>query len=358
MKKRKILLKFSKVLVYIIILYVNIYSVKNAMCEIIFSDDFESGNLSKWTYVTGNTSITSNPTYKGKGALSIYYNIPAGGTAHQDCNRFVQVDMKSYNLNHFFVKGYVYLASTPAPTIQRKLYYIFSYPHYSTSGGDPSQQWDVILSCWGETEPKLAIGSNYYSWSDLKIPVYNIATLKYDKWYCLELEVKLNTPPDIKDGLVRVFVDRKLVCERKDIIIRNSSRPLGVVRVGNQIDRNDLNEHYEYRYWDDVSIGTSYMGCDSNSLDNIIVFPNPFEAGVGKSLKISKLTSSSSIRIYSIDGKLVKSFTSNDITNTVDGYTIFWDGRDNNELVSRGVYIIEISDNDRNRKLKKVVVVK
>jgi hypothetical protein len=247
-------IKFIMLLLGVFFITTN-YGIKNSEAEILFSDDFESGSLSKWTYAVAKATIVSSPFYSQSHALYIPYDIPAGPPAHQDNNRFVQVDMTSYNLDHFFVRGYVYIASTTTPSIQRKLYYIFSSPH---SGVD---DWDVVLSVWGTSAPLgLCLVSNNYSYSDLRIPIYNIAYLNYDTWYGIELEVKPNTP-GIQDGEVRVWVNGSKAYERTSISIRNNLRPVGIVRIGAQIDKSgDELARHEDRYWDDIAIGTSYLG--------------------------------------------------------------------------------------------------
>jgi hypothetical protein len=72
-------------------------------------------------------------------------------------------------------------------------------------------------------------------------------------WHCLEVEVKLNTPPDRKDGWVRLWLDDRLLFEKTTMALRKYDRPLGEAGFGYPIDRNgDTRARHEERYWDDL----------------------------------------------------------------------------------------------------------
>ena len=224
---------------------------------VILFEDFESGDISKkkWSFAAPEASIAlaPRPVHGGQRSLCIPYDLPEGPPAHRDCNRMVMAGLAKKRLEHFFVRGYVYLASTATPTAQRKLFYVFSEPR-------GRGQWDVIVSAWCKDTipgdvPKLCILSNVYEYSDLRLPAWNLAPVAYDTWHCLELEVKLNTPPDRKDGCVRLWLNDKLIFEKTAIALRKDDRPLGEIGIGYQIDRNgDTRARREERYWDDLVI--------------------------------------------------------------------------------------------------------
>ncbi len=224
---------------------------------VLFEDDFEDEDLSEWTYAVPKAEIVSYPLYQGEKVLHIPYCVDIYGQTPEcshnpDCNRFVQIDMSPFNLKQFFIRGYFYVASSENSAIQKKLYYIFSHSR-------KDYPWDVIIAAW-ENPLRLTMSSNAYEYSDLAVPNWNIAPLEYDKWYCLELEVKLNTP-GIKDGEVRLWLDDKLVYEKTNISIRADERPLGIVRIGAQInDPSDPQPKQEDRYWDAVVIATERIG--------------------------------------------------------------------------------------------------
>jgi len=230
---------------------------------VLLFEDFESGELSKarWSFAVPKAGIATapQPVHGGQRSLHIPYDLPEGPPAHRDCNRMVMANLTEKQLDHFFVRGYVNLASTPTPTAQRKLFYIFSHPR-------GEGQWDVIVSAWCKDTvtgdvPKLCILSNFFPYSDLRMPAWNLAPVPYDTWHCLEVEVKLNTPPDRKDGWVRLWLDDKLIFEKTGVALRKDGRPLGEVGIGYQIDRNgDTRARHEDRYWDDLVIATNRIG--------------------------------------------------------------------------------------------------
>ncbi len=111
--------------------------------------------------------------------------------------------------------------------------------------------------------PQLTAGSNFWPWTDLRIPAWQIAVVSYDKWHSLEVEVDLNTPGK-KDGTLRIWLNEKLVHERTKIAWRRSDRPLGNIGIGYQMDRNgDTNARHEDRYWDDIVISRKRIGVSS-----------------------------------------------------------------------------------------------
>ncbi len=73
---------------------------------------------------------------------------------------------------------------------------------------------------------------------------------------------------------------------------------------------------------------------DLNALDG---YPNPFIIGEeGKRFVINNLAANSTVKIYSIDGRLMRSYAREE----VPGAQVVWDGRDDNgEFVPSGVYL-------------------
>lgn len=228
-----------------------------ANSEIIFQDNFETGDKSKWDYSVPLAEVTGSVVKSGAYSLHIPYDLPAGPPEHADNNRFVEVYLGEFSVDHFFVRGYFRLADTGLTTAAKKLYYIWSYPQ-----SEP--YWDIIVSAyeWGEDDLSITLSSNYYEYSDLRIPVWDIArgNVHYNTWHCLELEIDLNTP-GYSDGNSRIWLDGALVHTSANISIRNDTKPLGIVRAGAQIDRNgDELARHEDRYWDNIVISTEYVG--------------------------------------------------------------------------------------------------
>ncbi|MGA2631633.1 MAG: polysaccharide lyase, partial [Terriglobia bacterium] len=98
---------------------------------------------------------------------------------------------------------------------------------------------------------------------NVQVPAFsfwNIGTLNYNQWYCLELEVQLNTPGS-SDGAVRFWVNGTQVLNQTGVNIRGSfTTGAGVISFGRQADRTNYNPVNEYRYWNDMVISTSYVG--------------------------------------------------------------------------------------------------
>ena len=80
------------------------------------------------------------------------------------------------------------------------------------------------------------------------------------------------------------------------------------------------------------------------SFDKLFVYPNPFNIKSGANLlTIDGLIREADIKVLTINGKLVKEFSS------PGGRTAYWDGKDNKgELVSTGVYLIVAFDSEGN----------
>jgi flagellar hook assembly protein FlgD len=70
-------------------------------------------------------------------------------------------------------------------------------------------------------------------------------------------------------------------------------------------------------------------------MNDLFVAPNPFSVPAEFELKIDGLARNSSIKILSVDGRLVRSFSS------PGGRIAHWDGRDEaGRHVASGVYIV------------------
>lgn len=244
-------------------------SFGSASAEVFLSDDFEDGNLTEWYSVPKARIIdaTSGKVNSGEYALLIPYDLPAECPEHMDCNRFIQKDFSGENLTHFFIRGYFYIQKpqTVEETVKaRKLFYMFSENHSS------KPYWHIMVSANDGKENveypqplSLSIGSQFTpEYSDIAYPTWRLAKgeLHYDRWHCLELEVKLNTPGE-SDGICRLWLDGNRIFNKTEISIRESNKALGRARIGAQIDRNgDCLERHENRYWDDIVISDTYNG--------------------------------------------------------------------------------------------------
>ena len=80
----------------------------------------------------------------------------------------------------------------------------------------------------------------------------------------------------------------------------------------------------------------------SGSEERILVYPNPVRISKGGSAKLANLSLNSTIKIYSLDGKLITTIsagTNRGKTNYYGGSLASWDGtNDNNDVISSGIY--------------------
>ncbi|HJX18597.1 MAG TPA: hypothetical protein VJ437_10420 [Acidiferrobacterales bacterium] len=229
-----------------------------ARAEVLFQDDFESGALDRWfLWQPERIAIVEAPGFPGSRVLRIRYEVPDGPPAHQDDNESVQVSMHTHDLHSFFVRGRFYVATPPrlpAGYMGRKLFYIFGYPHYAADFNDGNQSWAVIVGV-----PNMAVGVDVWSTdgTDNFDTVWELAPIVFDRWYAIEVGVRLNTP-GLADGELRLWLDGALIFERTGIRFRDNLKPLGRVMVGDQINRAGNEVGYsEERYWDDIAIANS-----------------------------------------------------------------------------------------------------
>jgi hypothetical protein len=231
---------------------------------IVFRTGFEPGDPA-WDYVWTPTDVTitsTPPPGRSGNALQIHYQIcgdstnTACGAAHQDTNRWVAKYFNSTNgypngLDRIYIRGYVY-HKKPEPggsvdLIQRKLYYII----------DPN--WNVvIMSDSSNGRMPLRVHTNLTGLGPHEY--WNVYTMDYDQWYCVELEVILNTLGQ-SDGQITLWMNGSQAFRQTGLNLRGSyTVGISEVRIGEQADRNNYLPVDEYRYWDDVVISTSPIG--------------------------------------------------------------------------------------------------
>jgi hypothetical protein len=213
-----------------------------------------------------NPSVNNNPAYVYQGdqcSYGIHYgrcsyppeSCSGGGTI--DIDRGCIAD--NLNANHILVTGYVYIGNfqqgAAACPALRKLIYIQS----NNWGG--ADAWGPVLgtSCdAGQTTMGL-----YYAAQGPGNPtgatVWNVATLNFNQWYEVGLEVEADTPGQ-NDGYVNVFVNGQQVyhaCGPAAAGNGTSTETIGDVVIGEQLDVVNAAATYdEYRYWDNVVVST------------------------------------------------------------------------------------------------------
>ena len=236
--------------------------------QVLFADGFESGDFSAWssagkyscsTYGS-SFEVSSTRVHSGADAAEFRYVIPSDQCSSSQDNDVVAVrSFDSSNgypngLEHFFIRGYVNFKTPEAggtqDNIQRKVFYI-------RDASTPN--WHLILTSWGVAgRISLTIGRSYVGTSQLMF--WNLGTLDYDQWYCVELEVVLNTP-GLSDGKLSLWVDGEPTFQQDGMDIRGLyTTSARTFLVGMQANRTNFMPVDEYRYWDDVIIADAYVG--------------------------------------------------------------------------------------------------
>ncbi len=271
-----------------------IYAVSSANGETILKEDFETGNYSNnWSVWlqdsncnTGTTlRVNSQAAHRGSYGLGIHYILdddPRGDCQlHQDNNTCL-VYHPPVPLKHYFFRGYFKFKLNAndlcsSPTVQRKLIY-FKPENYNAGG------WAFFIVAWpwgnncddnGYCLSLAYIGNGAMGatlWGDGS-PGFNKSYnhIRANEWYYLEVEVQYRT---YGKDIVRIWLapdgeTPKKIFERTDLTLRSESDAssdigLGTIEVGRQVDvnRSSYNQGWidEYRYWDDIVIGTEFIG--------------------------------------------------------------------------------------------------
>jgi len=241
----------------------------------LFKTGFESGDPAfDAMNVSPDTVTTSTPPAGRSGnALQIHYTVCGAsdgtcGSSSQDKNRWSS-KIITPGQTHFFMRGYAYFKApengVQGQGAQRKLIWVGD----ETTAGGGGGSWDVILNSWesnagAPSTMRLAVlgqGSTCYG-SQMVDWMNGVPPLNWDTWYSLEIEVQLNTLTATVpyDGIFRVWVNGTKVLDRTDFKVNgNCTTPFTFFSVGRQTNRYNYQAVDEYRYWDDVEIGTSFI---------------------------------------------------------------------------------------------------
>jgi hypothetical protein len=234
---------------------------------VLLSDNFGSGNFSLWSSVIGSVGINSTAAYVFPGdnnSAQIHY-YACGDSTNSNCGSSSQDRDDSLEwyyptgLNHFTIEGKVYFQSpNPGGTkdgMQRKIFYIFDQPSNGT--------WSIFLKTDGVggamnmsfSEQTGPLGGGSYVYDCGTNPAL-CATLNYDTWYDIKMEIKTNTNSSSPwNGVCNIWVNGTQVFNVTGFDFnRNTTDPLRDFRVGMQANRTNWNVMDEYRYWDDVVI--------------------------------------------------------------------------------------------------------
>jgi len=235
----------------------------------LFQTGFEDGSvLSGFDFIWTTTDVTlnANPQFVHSGSYSaqMHYVLCGAtdgtcGDSSQDSNRYFIKYFNSTNgypngLDHFFMRGYVYFKSPEVggtkDGVQRKIMWV----------QDANQQWSFFItsdSSNGLMPVRFSTNGNTYV---AAYTYWDIATIAYDQWYCLEMEVQLNTPGS-SDGAIKFWANGSQVWQMTGLNLRGGfTTGAGQASFGRQTNRYNYNPIDEYRYWDDLVVSTSYVG--------------------------------------------------------------------------------------------------
>lgn len=222
--------------------------------SIIFSDNFEQGNFSKWDQVWTGTDVTINTSIAHSGSYSarMHYALSADANAtNRDNNRFLEKGVP--NLSHFFVRGYLYMQQPSAgsdPSVQRKLIYCHS---------DSNNNWGVIPDTFYNLPSYSVVIFNNHTGTP-PYPIKGVLYFNYNQWYSIETEVQANTPGQA-DGFVKTWVNGNLVGAAYNLNIRDTfTSGINTIDFGAQVNSTSTGAVDEYRYWDDVVVADAYVG--------------------------------------------------------------------------------------------------
>ncbi len=237
-------------------------SVSTPQIQPLLSDGFESGDLAKWNFATGRATTDTDVVYAGKYSLQVHY--PQGT---DDANQFL-IYQFSPQLDHVFVRGYVYF---PTPVSgqcgQRKLYYFKTSDVNNISNGAEYAASAILTSDQTATignghQLELRVATGDFINGENRDP-HSTTLLNQNTWYCLEFEVQLNTPGQF-DGYYNVWINgvQEKSLNGRNVRIRDASITdiWNKVEIGRQLDPYTcdtlipVNASEEYRYWDNIAI--------------------------------------------------------------------------------------------------------
>ena len=95
----------------------------------------------------------------------------------------------------------------------------------------------------------------------------------------------------------------------------------------------------------ETTINFTVIGPEEGEIENIIAAPNPMGDFTGFSFEHSFINQQVEfiINIYSIEGQLIKTISSNEVTDSSVNSSLIWDGTDNyGSRVPNGIYPYQV----------------
>ena len=217
--------------------------------------DFENGTAGGMSGVDGgDIKIVQDPTGSGKGkVLSLHYVRTAGEAPGQpvDRNRHIDYQRSIGHGQSIWFKGEFYLdidkfSGTNNEPVMRKLTY------YQPGTGS---LWDVLVMFNENLDDQLGYqGSAGHVYKNNSTPNPGIRT---KTWHTLEKQMTFNSAPGVSDGVIRVWIDGRLIIENTAVRFTDAGGPanaFGNFAIGDQMQGNLAYD--EYRYWNNVAFSS------------------------------------------------------------------------------------------------------
>lgn len=233
---------------------------------ILFSDGFETGDFSNWSsngaanYYSGYVASTTEQVHSGNFSYGQRYGYGASSSGG-DANRWIAKILPG--VNEVWTRGWVFIKSPEADAAplastiyQRKLIEWGD----STGGSDCCGNWTPILDSWNDLGG-VATTDNRLEFvtapcGNPQVAHYNIGTFAFDSWHELEVHLALDTG-NTANGVVDVWLDGVNTFHSTTEILRGTcTTQITGYFFGRQADSPPNAVIDEYRYWDDIAIGT------------------------------------------------------------------------------------------------------
>ena len=242
----------------------------------IFQDDFESDNFNSWNNIINNPNICapSNPAvcnwaiststvHSGGHSARSHY---ASGISGDDNGEL----SKSFSpaLQHYHLRGYVYFENnggnlSSGIDIQRKLIWL--------RHNEGSKSWSLILTTHSNGGSNLQLLLIDQSCSGQPFYQYYNTGLSFNTWYSIEIEMQVNTLGQ-NNGFWNLWINGTPAnftgqggtgttgIKFEQPCTNLNSNGIDEVWIGQQLESPAGVRLDEYRYWDDVAVGDSYIG--------------------------------------------------------------------------------------------------
>lgn len=220
----------------------------------VFCDDFERGNLTKWsTVVTSNNGVASavGPTsslpnpWGGAYSLRVFGGMNAsvdGGTPPLSLAN-VRASIPPVLSGNVFIRFYVFVPKLLLPATS-----LAKLTHQNDAAKDDINL--KIAASDGVNRYRINTDNAVANDSDHD----STATLPIAKWTCLELEIQLASA-----GHYSLWADGKLVIDVAENTIGTQGLPYDQMRVGFSYSPGTVDQEV---FFDDVAYATQKIGCE------------------------------------------------------------------------------------------------